>query len=155
MNQKIPIKKFSFRVIVFTVIMAAATVVFELVCPKLASPALPFIVLFFFAITLFTLYVVLRDDKGKADKRFISNYMLSRVVKLMSCLIFLLIYILVNKADAWRFAIAFLVIYFLYAIFEVVILKKESDDLSTQRNNSKNQSESSQVPKNDINTDKK
>ena len=59
-----------------------------------------------------------------------SSYMLSRVIKLLSCLVFLLVYILVKKDDAIRFAIAFLVIYFLYSIFEVFLLKKENQEIS-------------------------
>ncbi|MCR4738045.1 MAG: hypothetical protein K5846_07775 [Bacteroidales bacterium] len=132
MSQKIPIKKFSFRILVFSVVVAALTVLFQWLCPTYASPALPFIVLFFLIITLFSLYIVLRDSSGKAGKQFVSNYMLSRVVKLLSCLLFLVLYMVLNKKDAWRFAIAFLIIYFLYAIVEVIVLKKENEELGKQ-----------------------
>ena len=37
-----------------------------------------------------------------------------------------------NKKDAWRFAIAFLIIYFLYAIVEVIVLKKENEEIRKQ-----------------------
>jgi hypothetical protein len=87
-------------------------------------------VLFFFVITLFTMFIVLRDDQGKEGKRFVSNYMLSRVIKLLSCLLFLGLYIFLNTPDAVRFAIAFLVIYFLYSIFEVVLLRMENKEMS-------------------------
>lgn len=129
MSQKIPIKKFSFRILVFSAVVAGLTVLFQWLCPNYASPALPFIVLFFCIITLFTIYIVLRDEKGKAQNRFISNYYLSRIIKIFSCLIFLIAYILLNKPDALRFAIAFLVVYFMYSIFEVVVLKKEMSDM--------------------------
>ena len=76
------------------------------------------------------MFIVLRDDKGREAKKFVSSYMLSRVIKLLSCLVFLLVYILVKKDDAIRFAIAFLVIYFLYSIFEVFLLKKENQEIS-------------------------
>ncbi|MBQ6070834.1 MAG: hypothetical protein IKQ75_02405 [Bacteroidales bacterium] len=132
MSQKIPIKKFSFRILVFSVVVAALTVLFQWLCPAYASPALPFIVLFFLIITLFSLYIVLRDSSGKAGKQFVSNYMLSRVVKLLSCLLFLVLYMVLNKKDAWRFAIAFLIIYFLYAIVEVIVLKKENEEIRKQ-----------------------
>ncbi len=132
MSQKIPIKKFSFRILVFSVVVAALTVLFQWLCPAYASPALPFIVLFFLIITLFSLYIVLRDSSGKAGKQFVSNYMLSRVVKLLSCLLFLVLYMVLNKKDAWRFAIAFLIIYFLYAIVEVIVLKKENEEIGKQ-----------------------
>ena len=133
MSQKIPIKKFSFRILVFSAIIAGLTVLFQWLCPDYASPALPFIVLFFCIITLFTIFIVLRDDKGKAEKHFVSNYMLSRIIKIFSCLLFLILYILLNKADAIKFAIAFLVIYFVYSIIEVVVLRKEVADLNAKK----------------------
>ena len=133
MSQKIPIKKFSFRILVFSAVMAGLTVLFQWLCPNYASPALPFIVLFFCIITLFTIFIVLRDDKGKAEKLFVSNYMLSRIIKIFSCLIFLALYMILNKADAFKFAIAFMVIYFLYSIFEVIVLRKEAADMSIKK----------------------
>ena len=127
MSQKIPIRKFSFRIIVFSVIIAGLSLLFQWLFPQYATPALPFFVLFFFVITLLTLYIVLRNNDGQEGKRFVSAYMLSRTVKILSCLLFLILYIFLNQKDAVKFAIAFMVIYFLYAIFEVVVLKKENE----------------------------
>ena len=127
MSQKIPIRKFSFRIIVFSVIIAGLSLLFQWLFPQYATPALPFIVLFFFVITLLTLYIVLRNNDGQEGKRFVSAYMLSSTVKILSCLLFLFLYIFLNQKDAVKFAIAFMVIYFLYAIFEVVVLKKENE----------------------------
>lgn len=127
MSKKIPIRIFSFRIIVFSVIVAGLAVLFQWLWPQLATPALPFIVLFFFVITLLTMYIVLRDDTGRDGKKFVSSYMLSRTVKLLSCLLFLLLYMFLNREDSIKFAIAFMVIYFLYAIFEIVLLKKENE----------------------------
>lgn len=132
MSQKVPIKKFSFRILVFSAVMAGLTVLFQWLCPQYASPALPFIVLFFCIITLFTIYIVLRDERGKTHDRFISNYYLSRIIKIFSCLIFLIAYLLLNKPDAIRFGVAFLVIYFMYSIFEVVVLRKEMSDMKKE-----------------------
>ena len=127
MNKKIPIRKFSFRIIVFSVIMAGLSLLFQWLWPQLATPAMPFIVLFFFLMTLFTMFIVLRDNNGRDGKKFVSAYMISRTVKFLSCIFFLFLYIFLNQKDAIRFAIAFLVIYFLYAIFEVILLKKENE----------------------------
>jgi hypothetical protein len=55
----------------------------------------------------------------------VSRYLLSRIVKFTSCILFLTIYVLVNKADRWYFAFAFMIIYFAYSVFEVFILKRE------------------------------
>jgi L-asparagine transporter-like permease len=138
MSKKIPIKKFSFRIIVFSAIIAGLSVLFQWLCPQYATPALPFIILFFFAITLFTIYIVLRDDQGKTSQRFVSNYLLSRVVKLFSCLLFLTLYMILNRPDALRFAIAFIIIYFLYSAFEVFVLKKENSDLAEAKSEKDN-----------------
>jgi L-asparagine transporter-like permease len=126
--QKIPIKKYAFRLIVFSAIIAALTSGIQLIIPEYTSPALPFIILFFFVITLFTLYIVLRSNTQKKQVQFISSYLLSRIIKLFSCLLFLAIYILCNKEDALRFAVAFMVIYFLYAFYEIFALKDEKEN---------------------------
>ena len=136
MAKTIPIRKFSVRLIVFSAVMAALSVIMQLVLPQYSTPALPFIVLFFFVITLFTLYIVLRDDIGKNDRRFISGYLLSRIIKFFSVILFVLLYLLFcPDDDQIRFVVAFLIIYFLYSIFEVVILKKENEHHSLEENN--------------------
>ncbi len=128
MAKKIPIKKFSIRLIVFSAIIAGLSVVMQLLLPQWASPALPFIVLFFFVVSLFTLYIVLRDDTGRNDRKFVSGYMLSRMVKFFSCIIFIVLYLLLcPPSDRIRFVVAFLIIYFAYSVFEVIILKKENE----------------------------
>lgn len=123
---KIPIKQYAFRLIVFSIIISALTVIMQWQYPQYSTPALPYIVLFFFIITLFTLYIILRSDQHRDEKRFISRYLLSRTVKFMSCLLFVFLYIILNKEDKWRFAISFIIIYFLFAIFEIFALKGNS-----------------------------
>jgi len=138
MAKKIPIRKFSVRLIVFSAIVAALSVIMQLALPQYSTPMLPFIVLFFFVITLFTLYIVLRDDNGKNERRFVSSYMLSRIIKFFSCILFLVLYlVLCPEKDRIRFAVAFLIIYFLYSIFEVVILKKENEHQHSSEENKK------------------
>ena len=121
----IPISKYSFRQIIFSVIIAALSVLFQIFVPQYASTALPFIVLFFFTLSMFTMYVLLRPVKSNDNKKMISRYLVSRIVKFSSCILFVLIYVLINKSDSIKFGIAFLIIYFAYAIFEVFVLKKE------------------------------
>ena len=130
MSKKIPIKKFSLRILIFSIVIAGLAALFQWLVPAYASPALPFIVLFFFVITLFTIFIVLRDDQGKDGQRFVSGYLLSRIIKLFSCLLFLFLYILINRQDAWKFGISFVIIYFLFSIFEVILLRKESNDIT-------------------------
>ena len=121
----IPMSKYAYRLIIFSVIITALSVLFQIFVPKYASPALPFIVLFFFLLSLFTIFIVLRPLKSNDNKKMVSRYLLSRIIKFTSCILFLTIYVLVNKADRWYFAFAFMIIYFAYSVFEVFILKRE------------------------------
>ena len=146
MSKKIPIKKFSLRILIFSIVIAGLAALFQWLVPAYASPALPFIVLFFFVITLFTIFIVGVDEEqvgiatvnqsvvdclaGTNLCRFVSGYLLSRIIKLFSCLLFLFLYILINRQDAWKFGISFIIIYFLFSIFEVILLRKESNDIT-------------------------
>jgi len=122
---KVPVRKFAFRLIIFSVIMAAIGVFFQWIAPQYASPAIPFIIIFFFFITLFTLYIVLRMPHQVSGKNFIAGYMLSRIIKIFSIFLFLVLYILLDNGDRWSFVGAFFVIYFCYSIFEIIALKED------------------------------
>ena len=126
-NYKVP--KYVIQLLTFSIIVTILTIVVQKIIPLYATPAMPFIVLFFFFVTLFSLYVVLRDTAQRDSRKFVSGYMVSRIVKFMSCILFLLIYFFVNKPDRWRFAIAFIIIYFLFSVCEVFIIKKENSRL--------------------------
>lgn len=122
---KLSFKKYLFRLLVFAIILTSITVILEINLPQYTAPALPFILLFVFVITLFTHYLILRGIYDKNPRKMTSNYMLATMIKFMSYLIFVLIYLLVTKQDKVLFAITFLVVYFLFAIFEVIAIKRE------------------------------
>jgi L-asparagine transporter-like permease len=122
---KIPIRKYAYRAIIFSAIIAAIGALYQWIFPQYASPAIPFIVIFFFFLTLFSLYIVLRTPQQVSEKKIVAGYILSRIIKMMSILIFLILYLTFNKDDRWNFAGAFLIIYFSYSIFEIFALKKE------------------------------
>jgi L-asparagine transporter-like permease len=130
MSTIVPMRKYAFRLIVFSIIVEVPALLMQLLLPECASPALPYIILFFFFITLFTLFIVLRDEQRRNGKKFISGYLLSRVIKFMSCLLFLVLYMVFNPADRWNFAVAFLIIYFCFAGFEIFALRKENSDIA-------------------------
>ena len=126
-NYKVP--PYVIHLLVVSIIVAALTILMQVALPAYSTPAMPFIVLFFFIVTLFSLYVVLRDQSQRDSRKFVSGYMLSRIIKFMSCLLFLLIYFIASKEDRWRFAGAFMVIYLIFAVCEIFILKKENSRL--------------------------
>ena len=119
------LKKYIFRLLVFSICMTSLTYLMQFLFPDYASPALPYIVFFFFAIMLFSHYIILRGIY-KEGKRFESNYMLATLFKFLAYLIFLLVYILTHRSDALLFGIAFIVIYFAFTTFEVIAVKREN-----------------------------
>lgn len=121
---KTAFKNYMFRLLVFSIIMTSLTFGMQWLFPDYASPALPYIVLFFFLLMTFTHYLILRGIY-KDNRKFVSNYVLATTIKFLSYLIFVLIYLIVNQEDRLLFAGSFIVIYFLYAIFEIVAIKRE------------------------------
>ena len=122
---KLSLKKYFFRLLVFVIILTSITVALQQWCPQYAAPALPFILLLFFLVTLFTHYIILRGIYNKDQRRMVSNYMLATIIKFMSYLIFILAYLLLAKQDKILFAVTFLIVYFLFAIFEIIAIKRE------------------------------
>jgi len=117
-------KKYLLLLIIFSAIMATLGALFQWIAPLYATPAIPFIVLFFFLITMVTLNIIFKNVHPPSEKKFITRYMLSRIVKMFPVFLFLILYIIFNKHDRWNFTGAFLVIYFSYSVFEILVLKK-------------------------------
>ena len=122
---KLSLKKYFFRLLVFVIILTSITLALRQWWPQYAAPALPFILLFVFLVTLFTHYLILRGIYNKDQRRMVSNYMLATIIKFMSYLLFILVYLLLTKQDKILFAITFLIVYFLFAIFEIIAIKRE------------------------------
>ncbi len=117
-------KIYIFRLLVFTIILTSITFCMQFLAPQYVSPALPFIVLFFFIIMLISHYIILRGIY-KENKNFVANYMLATIIKFLSYIIFIVTYVLLNRPDAVLFGVSFIILYFLYAIFEVITIKLE------------------------------
>ena len=127
MSTKKKAKKDYLKLIVFSIIIAALSVIFQFLFPKYASPVLPYIVLFFFCITLCTIFLITKENKKKGNTQYVSNFLLAKVIKFFSCLVFLFAYIMLADEGLWHFAISFIIIYFLYSFFETLLLKKNND----------------------------
>lgn len=124
---KITFKKYLFRLLVFSICLTGITFSMQLFFPTYTSSSVPYIILFFFFIMLFTHYLILRGIH-KENKRFISNYMLATIIKFISYLIFITVHLLIFKEHRILFAISFLIIYFLYSIFEVFTVKRDQKE---------------------------
>lgn len=83
----------------------------------------PFIILYFFLFNSFQHFKLLKSAKG--DPRvFHTNYMAWFGIKLFLNLSFVIVYVLLNKAQALSFVLFFAVCYMVYTTFEVIALTK-------------------------------
>ncbi|MBP6977447.1 MAG: hypothetical protein PHD61_06550 [Bacteroidales bacterium] len=114
-----PFIRFLIRLSVFTLF---AGLVFGLIYVLLptgyASVAIPYQFLFFYLVTLCVHYYLLKAVQ-KSPASFVTRFMLVSFLKLLLYVIVLVIYLLLNKEDALRFTIPYLILYVLFSSFEI------------------------------------
>lgn len=77
------------------------------------------ILLFFNILVTYFVLAFLFDAYTGSPKKFNSAYLLFLPIKFLIYLIFFVVYIFVNRANAMPFTIVFMLFYFLYSGFEV------------------------------------
>ena len=85
--------------------------------PQYSFSAFTSIPVFFFLLGLGLIYT-LTAINNTDGKKLVNKYMLMRVIKVLSSLAFLLVYWLINKREIKNFAVAFIVFYMIFLIFE-------------------------------------
>lgn len=83
------------------------------------SPALPFLFVFFFAVSLIS-YTLLVRSIGSKISGFVSAFMLVTTVKLLLYITVLLLYSFLNRKDAVAFLLNFFILYLVYTVFEII-----------------------------------
>lgn len=83
----------------------------------------PFVILYFFLINSFQHFKLLKSAEGK-PQTFLTNYMAWFGIKLFLNLSFVIVYVLLNRAQALSFVLFFAVCYLVYTTFEVMALTK-------------------------------
>jgi hypothetical protein len=111
------------RLTVFSIVVVILSFVVSRLLPKYyLSPALPYIILFFFIVTSIFHFIVLKSSEKKTSN-FIRGFMLGTVIKLSIYFSALLIYVLIiNKYDAIPFILSFFIYYLIYTIFEIILI---------------------------------
>ncbi len=119
------LKKFIYRILLFSIIiMAVAYVLFSTVLNQYYLPVFPFLILFFVVSTI-GIHAILLKAGNQRPARFSTFYMGSITSKLFLYMIFLVVYVLVDKANAANFIIVFFILYLFYTIFETISLLKD------------------------------
>jgi hypothetical protein len=110
------------RILVFSIVLGLFATGIGLLAPsRYITPTLPWLFVFFIAVTLAGYYFILRSANTKFI-RFINSYLLVTVVKLFLFIGVIFLYLFHNRKDAAAFAISFFVLYLCYMIFEVINL---------------------------------
>ena len=109
------------KLLIYTIVLAAAGFLIVYFLPeKFISPALPYLFLFFFSVTLIVHLILLKVSQKKTSG-FINFFMLLTFGKLLFFLTIIILYALFNRSDAVRFIISFFILYVFYTAFEVVL----------------------------------
>ena len=85
--------------------------------PQYSFTGFTSIPVFFFLLGMGLIYT-LTGINSTDGKKLVNKYMLLRVIKVLSGLALLLIYWLINKREIKNFAVAFIVFYMIFLIFE-------------------------------------
>lgn len=110
------------RLLIFSLIPVLTAAVLYFVLPaKFITPVLPFLILFFIAVTLISTFILIKSSQKKFI-RYLNVYLLTTIIKLFLYIAVMVTYIIFNQADLLPFAISFFILYLFYSIFEVAWL---------------------------------
>lgn len=112
------------RIAIYTIIIALLQYLASTqLDSKWVSNAWPFIIMFFLSFTIIMHRYLLKSTEGN-PKKFVFAFLMITTVKILLYLAIILVYVLLNKADAVAFIIAFFVNYFLFTGFELNTVMK-------------------------------
>ena len=110
------------QLVIFSLILGIVSVALYFILPVgFITPALPFLFAFFIGVTLVGYYFLLKSMEKKFIK-FLNTYLLYTTFKLFIFIVILVVYILLHRADAVPFGIAFFILYLCYTIHEMISL---------------------------------
>jgi len=113
-------RKFALRLILLSAILVIISTALILLLPAdIITPVLPFMILYFFLITIIVHYFLTKAI-GYSSRKFVSYFMLTTFLKLFIYIITIFTYVYFNRSDLLPFIISFFVLYIFYTVFEVV-----------------------------------
>jgi hypothetical protein len=116
--------KFIKKLALYTLIVGLIAFIAAFYLPdKFVSPALLYIVIFFFVISALTYYLAIKAFSHKTS-RYANFFMITVFAKLMLYVTIIIIYAFVNAGDIVSFILTFFIVYFLFTIFETVEIFK-------------------------------
>lgn len=117
-------QRFIKNLVLFTIIIATFQLVASMkLDPKWISNSWPFVILFFLSFTILMHRYLLKSTEGN-PKKFVFSFLMITTIKILLYLGVILVYVLLNRADAVAFIIIFFLNYFLFTGFEMTIIMK-------------------------------
>jgi len=112
------------KLVIFTLIIGIISfTVGSFVQKQFMTPSLPYLLIFFFAVTAFTFYLALKAFTQKTS-RFANFFMISVFAKMLLYVSIIIIYAFINISDIISFIITFFIFYILFTSFETLAIIK-------------------------------
>lgn len=112
------------KLVIFTLIIGIISFTVGSFVPKqFMTPSLPYLLIFFFAVTAFTFYLALNAFIQKTS-RFANFFMISVFAKMLLYVLIIIIYAFINISDIISFIITFFIFYILFTSFETLAIIK-------------------------------
>ena len=107
------------------VIILAGLVIFNYLLTEntLTTFSFVFACLLFHVVILIVHYVLLKSSEQRAQN-FVRNFIATTFLKLLTYLLILVIFILLNRENVKAFIITFLILYLSYTVFETIAIIK-------------------------------
>ncbi|MBW6491679.1 MAG: hypothetical protein K0B15_10865 [Lentimicrobium sp.] len=106
------------KILVLTGITAILIVLFYLFKPHYISPALPFLLAFFMAVSVIS-FKILQKKAIHEPRKFVTGFLAHSVIRMMLYLIIIVSYAFLYRTDAIKFIIGFFILYLVFTGFEV------------------------------------
>jgi hypothetical protein len=115
-------KKLLINTLAFSLLLEIIAVIMTVsMSGEIITPALPFLVPFFFSVSLLSNLWLLSVPAGNPNK-FIRIFMMATFLKFFLYIIVLVAYVMLQRDDAVRFIFSFLILFVLFLVFDVIIL---------------------------------
>jgi F0F1-type ATP synthase assembly protein I len=123
------IKQFLLQSAIISVVLYVCwAILYVVVDGPWLSPAIPVLIPFFYIITCGIYYFLIRSA-GERFPRFVSTFMGMTIGKILLFALAIILYVVLNKADAFPFTIAFLIFYLIFTIYEINAFLRDTREM--------------------------
>lgn len=95
--------------------------------PEFISPALPYLLVFFVAVTLISFYFI-QKKLVSSPSGFVTAFMANSIIRLLLYLVVIVVYAFTYRYDAVNFIISFFILYVIFTSFEVAFFLRKKQE---------------------------